>query len=120
MTFLAHRRPAEGTGREGAIAESPDDVQHRETFVLEPDDLVDLRRARPRTPNSIVLIVAAGAAQTTGGEDSRRASRTSVSCSAGLTLRSTCATTPSGPITKVVRSLPKYVLPYIDFSAQTP
>jgi hypothetical protein len=48
------------------------------------------------------------------------ASSTSSSCSAGLTLRSTRATLPSGAITKVVRSLPKYVLPYIDFSTQTP
>jgi hypothetical protein len=51
---------------------------------------------------------------------SASALKTSASCSAGLTLRSTSATLPSASITNVVRSFPKYFFPYIDFSAQTP
>ena len=38
----------------------------------------------------------------------------------GFTLRSTSVTTPSASMTNVVRSLPMKVLPYIDFSTQTP
>ena len=45
---------------------------------------------------------------------------TSSSCVFGVTLGITCATTPSGPMTKVARRAPKYFLPYIDFSAHTP
>ncbi len=37
------------------------------------------------------------------------------SCSAGLTLRRTSATTPLGSTTNVVRSAPQYMRPYIDF-----
>ena len=56
----------------------------------------------------------------TGVPLSLSASSTSSSCSAGLTFRSTWATLPYVSMTNVVRSLPKYVLPYIDFSAHTP
>jgi mRNA-degrading endonuclease toxin of MazEF toxin-antitoxin module len=48
---------------------------------------------------------------TTGGAASASAFNTSVSCSAGLTLRRTSATFPAGSMTNVVRSLPKYVFP---------
>jgi hypothetical protein len=48
------------------------------------------------------------------------AARTRSSCSAGLTLASTAAMRPASSTTNVVRSLPKYVRPYIDFSTQTP
>jgi SAM-dependent methyltransferase len=42
------------------------------------------------------------------------------SCWAGLTFRRTSVTRPSSSTTNVVRSLPQYVLPYIDFSTHTP
>jgi hypothetical protein len=58
--------------------------------------------------------------QTPSGLVPASAASTSPSCSAGLTLRNTCATFPSAPTMNVVRSLPKYFFPYIDFSTQTP
>jgi hypothetical protein len=49
-----------------------------------------------------------------------KTAKTSSSCVLGVTLGITCATMPSGPMMKVARSAPRYLRPYIDFSAHTP
>jgi hypothetical protein len=49
-----------------------------------------------------------------------KTAKTSSSCVLGVTLGMTCATIPSGPMMKVARRAPKYLRPYMLFSAHTP
>ena len=46
--------------------------------------------------------------------------KTASACPVTFTFSNTWVMTPSASITNVVRAIPKYFLPYIDFSTQTP
>lgn len=54
-----------------------------------------------------------------GNYSSFKASSTSSACSVTFTFGNTCVIFPFLPMMKVVRSIPMYFLPYIDFSFQT-